>query len=118
VEDKIMQLLSNKIVSSPLFKIMVVDKDMNLIWCNKAHADMFPGEELVGRKCYETLGDTKVHKGCPTCVALGTGKQVRGLYDFGETNSQIVTIPLGEGLVAKIMMDVPKNADGRLELFE
>lgn len=119
MEEKIVQLLGEAVAASPVFKIMVVDADMNMVWCNQAHAAMFgEGAELIGKKCYETLGDKERHKGCPTCIAMDTGKQVRGLYDFGEVNSLIVTMPLGEGLVAKIMMDVPKVADGKLRIFE
>lgn len=117
MEKDIIRLLGEALTGSPLFKIMVVDKDMNIVWCNKAHADMFPGMEPVGMKCFETLGDTEMHKGCPTCITQKTGKQVRGLYDFGETNCQIVTMPLGEDFIVKIMMDVPKTANGKLELF-
>ena len=119
MEEKMVQLIGETVVSSPIIKIMVVDADMNMVWCNQAHAEMFgEGAELIGKKCYETLGDKERHKGCPTCIAMDTGKQVRGLYDFGKVNSQIVTMPLGEGLVAKIMMDVPKIADGKLKIFE
>lgn len=118
--DKQMEtLLGRALINSPVFKIMVVDADMNMVWCNQAHADMFgEGAELIGKKCYETLGDKDRHKGCPTSIAMDTGKQVRGLYDFGEENSLIVTMPLGEGLVAKIMMDVPKVADGKLKIYK
>jgi len=97
---------------------MVVDREMNLVWCNQAHGAMFPGAELIGRKCYETLGSQEMHKGCPTSVALKTGKQVQALYDFGGENSLIVTMPLAEGYVAKIMMDVPKTADGKLKIVD
>ena len=59
-----------------------------------------------------------MHKNCPTRIALQTGKQVRGLYDFGEMNSMIVTLPLKEGWAAKIMVDVPKAADGKLKFYD
>lgn len=118
MDTKMARLLGEAVVSSPIFKIMVVDRDMKVVWCNQAHAEMFgEGAELIGKRCCQTLGEEERHKGCPACVAVDTGKQVRGLYDFGETNSLIVTMPLGEGLAARIMADVPKAADGKLKVL-
>ena len=107
-------LLGEAILGSQVFKIMVVDADMNIVWCNRAHESMFSGAELIGRKCYETLGSDKIHQGCPTCISMKTGKTAKGLYDFGQQNALIVTLPLPGGYAAKVMLDTPKDADGQV----
>jgi hypothetical protein len=107
-------LLGDAIIGSKIFKIMVVDADMNVVWVNEAHASMFNGEELIGRKCYETLGSEKIHAGCPTCISLKTGKTATGLYNFGPQNALIITLPLPGGFVAKVMLDAPQDADGQV----
>ena len=112
--QKIKELLGEAILSSPVFKVMVVDADMNIVWVNEAHGALFAGQELIGRKCYETLGSDKIHPGCPTCVSIKTGKTAQGLYNFGSQNALIITLPLPGGLVAKVMFDTPQVADGKV----
>jgi hypothetical protein len=40
------------------------------------------------------------------------------LYDFGTQNAMIITIPLNDDYVAKIMIDVLKEADGSTMVIE
>jgi len=113
MENNIEELVGKAINASSLFKIMVVDSEMNIVWHNVAHGEMFAGDKLVGKKCYETLGSDEIHKGCPTCISISTCKEVKGLYDFGTQNSMILSLPLSDEYFAKIMIDVPKEADGK-----
>lgn len=117
-KSSIEQLLGETLIASNTLKIMVVDTEMNIVWHNQAHGALFTGTDLVGKKCYETLGSEDIHQGCPTCIALSTGKPVQGLYDFGTTNCLIISMPLNDEYVAKIMLDVPKEANGNTIICE
>ena len=92
---------------------MIVDREMTIRWHNRAYArDLGAGPDLVGRKCYEVARDVKQHAGCPTQLSLFAGRTTRGLYDFGERNALIVTIPLPDGLALKIHAFLPKESGG------
>jgi len=65
------------ILDASVDRLRYVDKDMKIIWTNKATAidlDMSP-EDLVGRFCYKLfIGRDTPCKGCPTVKARETGK--------------------------------------------
>lgn len=115
----IFEALGKSIIEAPNLAIMVVDEKLTIVWHNEAHARLLgtPLEQNVGRKCFETTAETKAHKGCPTQVTLKEGKTTQSLWNFGEKNGFIVTLPLPNGLVAKFMTMVPKEADGAIERF-
>ncbi|MBC8431974.1 MAG: PAS domain-containing protein [Desulfobacterales bacterium] len=66
------------ILDASVDRLRCVDKDMKIIWANKATAidlDMSP-EDLVGRFCYKLfIGRDTPCKGCPTIKARETGKR-------------------------------------------
>jgi len=115
----LLEKLGQAVLDSPVLSIMVVDREMHIVWHNRSYArDMgAAGSDLRGRKCYEVASDVKVHKGCPTQSTLREGSHTRGLYDFGEKNAVILTIPLGGGLAAKVHTFVPKDAGHDPEMF-
>jgi PAS domain S-box-containing protein len=65
------------ILDASIDRIRYVDRDMRIIWANKAMAaalDMDP-EDLTGRICYEVLvGRDAPCEGCPTVRVLKTGR--------------------------------------------
>ena len=57
--------------------IAFVDKDMKIMWVNKAAADSVSRDAsgMMGRKCHEFWADpAKPCEGCPTVMAFKTGK--------------------------------------------
>ncbi|MGE5527750.1 MAG: hypothetical protein ACM3X6_01225 [Patescibacteria group bacterium] len=109
--EPILAALGQQLVESPALSIMIVDREMNIVWHNASYArDMGGGPDLVGMKCYAAASDVRRHAGCPTRASLFKGKTTRGLYDFGARNALVITMPLPHELAAKIHVFLPKEA--------
>ena len=102
------------ILDASIDRLRYVDKDMKIIWGNKANVlelDM-PLEDLVGQTCYEVfVGRNTPCEGCPTVRARETGKiervvmhqpKVKGIE--GESYWDVYCVPL-------------KNEAGEIESF-
>jgi c-di-AMP phosphodiesterase-like protein len=106
----------DSLLNSPHVAIMVVDKGLNIVWHNQAFAHEFQkGDDLVSKKCHKVLGSEAQHKGCPTQASLYHGKYTKSFFDFGDKNFFALTIPLGNGLAAKIHTYLPKTAENTVE---
>lgn len=87
---RISEAQKKAILDASVDRIRYVDKDMRIIWANKAcglRAGL-PAEELVGRRCYEVNhGKDFPCEGCPTVRAIATGQIERTVMHY----PQIVT---------------------------
>ena len=116
--EKLLSSLGGTLLESPVLSVMIVDQEMNIVWHNESYArDMGAGPDITGRKCYEVTSDVKVHRGCPTQLSLREGKFTRGLYDLGQRNAMVITIPLPGGLAAKVHAFLPKDTTQEAEVF-
>ncbi len=97
------------ILDASVDRIRYVDKDMKIIWGNKATALVhgLSPEDLVGRTCYETfVGRDTPCKGCATVKARETGKiesaeiyqpEVKGIKGGTYWNAYCVPLKNNEG---------------------
>jgi len=114
--NKILASFQEAILNSPFLSIMIVDKDLNIVWHNNAFAKNFDkGDNLVGMKCYEVTGSKKQHEWCPTQISLHKRKYTKGFYDFGDKNFFVLTLPLANKHVAKLHAFLPKQVDNSVE---
>lgn len=71
------------ILEASIDRIRYVDKDMKVLWANKAAAsglEKMSAEELKGRTCYEVfIGRHTPCEGCPTVKAMETGQIQRAV---------------------------------------
>jgi hypothetical protein len=114
-EREILERFKEAFLNSPHVAVMIVDKGLNVIWHNPTYAQEFKQDTFVGKKCYEVLGAPAQHKSCPTQASLHRGKYTKGFFDFGDKNFFVLTIPLGNGLAAKIHTYLPKTAENTVE---
>jgi PAS domain S-box-containing protein len=73
------------ILNASVDRIRYVDKDMRIIWTNKASAlgAGLSAEELVGRHCYEVNHGTQSPcAGCPTLRSMKTGQVERQIMRY------------------------------------
>ena len=70
------------ILEASIDRIRYVDKDMKILWANKAAATGLEmgAEDLKGRRCYEIfIGRDAPCEGCPTVKAMETGRIERAI---------------------------------------
>jgi PAS domain S-box-containing protein len=70
------------ILEASIDRIRYVDKDMNVLWANKAAASglEMSAEGLKGRRCYEVfISRNTPCEGCPTAKAIETGQLQRAV---------------------------------------
>jgi len=73
------------ILNASVDRIRYVDKDMRIIWANKASASRagLSAEELIGRHCYEVNHGTQSPcAGCPTLRSMKTGQIERQMMHY------------------------------------
>jgi len=78
------------ILNASVDRIRYVDKDMRIIWTNKASALRagLSAEELVGRHCYEVNHGTQTPcAGCPTLRSMKTGQVERQIMHYPQVLS-------------------------------
>jgi PAS domain S-box-containing protein len=64
-----------EIFSNILDGISVISPDLTVLRVNNAMAQWYPGQPLVGRKCYEAYRErTSLCENCPARITLTTGK--------------------------------------------
>jgi len=63
------------LINSPIITALH-DKDLNMIWANKAYQEAtgLSLEEIKGKKCYSVWNLSKPCNNCPVLVAAQTGK--------------------------------------------
>ena len=109
-------VLKQAILDSPDLAIMILDRTFTVLWHNARFGEEFKEcGELVGQKCYNITKNGKPHKGCPLAKTLQDGKYHRGMLDMGEQYFHFMTIPLGDGCVAKVHTYLPKEPFGMEE---
>jgi PAS domain S-box-containing protein len=73
------------ILDASIDRVCQVDRDLRIVWCNRATAlDLqMPTEEIIGRPCYEVLGNRDGPcEECPTLKAFGTGQIERSVMKY------------------------------------
>jgi signal transduction histidine kinase len=73
------------ILDASVDRIRYVDKNMRIIWANKASGLRagIPAEELIGRRCYEVNhGTDSPCEGCPTVRSMATGQVERKVMHY------------------------------------
>ena len=108
--------LKDSLLDSPHLAVMILARNMDIVWHNRRFGEEFAGQEpIVGKKCFRVTGSDKPHQGCPLRASSERGKHTKGCFDFGDRNFFFVTIPLGDGYAAKVHTYLPKQADGTVE---
>jgi hypothetical protein len=103
--------LGQSMIGSPHLAVMILDKNMTVVWHNRCFKEEFKqAGALVGKKCFEITAAGKPHSGCPLKKSRTTKKQIKGCYDFGDKLFFFVTIPLGNGYAAKVHTYLPKKS--------
>lgn len=96
------------------YAVMIIDGDHRIVWHNsRFSADVGrPGEDLRGISCWESLGDSAMHSGCPAAAARAGGTATAGIFDFGRRLFVFTCIPLGGGFTAKLHQFLGTEAMG------
>jgi PAS domain S-box-containing protein len=111
---RISEAQKKAILDASVDRIRYVDKDMRIIWANKASGLRagISAEELVGRHCYEVNhGQDFPCEGCPTVRAIKTGQIERTVMHY----PQIVT-KVGEEYGDNYCVPL-KNEKGEIDRF-
>ncbi len=67
------------IINSMSSGLVILDRNLNIIFANKVQTSMFPGVPLVGQECYRALyRKTKRCRDCPALKTLETHETFRG----------------------------------------
>jgi hypothetical protein len=105
--------LKQAVLDSPDLAVMILDRTFTIVWHNKQFGEEFKEfPKIDGMKCFDVTKNGKPHQGCPLAKTLQDGKYHRGLVDFGEQYFHFMTIPLGDGFVAKVHTYLPKQPFG------
>ncbi|NLP05111.1 hypothetical protein GX411_04090 [Candidatus Fermentibacteria bacterium] len=96
------------------YAVMIIDRDHRIVWHNHRFSmDVGrPGEDLCGMSCWESLGDSAMHPGCPAAAAREGGSPTAGIFDFGRRLFVFTCIPMGEGFIAKLHQFLGTDAMG------
>lgn len=105
--------LQQAVLEAPDLAMMVLDRTFTIVWHNRAFGEEFKEFPAIdGMKCYDVTKNGKPHQGCPLARTLQDGMHHRGMIDFGERYFHFMTIPLGDGYVAKVHTYLPKQPFG------
>lgn len=108
--------LQQALLDSPDLAIMILDRTFTIVWHNRTFGEEFKEFTAIdGMKCYDATKNGKPHRGCPLAKTLQDGKHHRGMIDFGERYFHFMTLPLGDGYVAKVHTYLPKQQFGMEE---
>jgi len=99
--------LTNAIVESDAISLLVLTKDMEIVWMN-GHMEETVGAKLAdvaGRKCHEAFaGDPTPHPGCTARKAMQLGRPVRAIETPGDAPYIVVALPLDENHVGEVIV--------------
>lgn len=102
------------------YAVMIIDRDHRIVWHNgRFSADVGrPGADLRGMPCWESVGDSAMHPGCPAAAAREGGSPTSGIFDFGRRLFVFTCIPLGDGCTAKLHQFLGTEAMGGWQVLQ
>ncbi|MDQ7797521.1 MAG: hypothetical protein RDU76_01085 [Candidatus Edwardsbacteria bacterium] len=113
MEKELLSLISElekSIVNSPHLAVMILDKDMKIVWHNKRFGEEFKESgEILGKRCFDITTAGKPHAGCPLKVSQKEGRNTKGYFDMGDKLFFFLTIPLKDGHAAKVHTYLDKS---------
>jgi len=113
MDNKVIKLLGEleaSLVNSPHLAVMILDKDMKIVWHNKRFGEEFKESgEIVGKRCFDITAAGKPHAGCPLKVSQKEGRNTKGYFDMGDKLFFFLTIPLKDGHAAKVHTYLDKS---------
>jgi hypothetical protein len=113
--DKLLEKLGKELLDSPFLSMMILNSTNEIVWHNQRFAkDFDQGDNLVGKKCFQVLGQETPHMDCPLAESLNNDKRMKGFLDFGEQNFFFITVPLDKEHAAKIHIFLPKEPDNMM----
>ncbi len=111
-ESERQRLVNATIVDTITDLMMVLDKDMRILACNKALTDMFPERPVLGEFCYSLFGQTGGKcASCPALQSLVHEKTCRetAIFQINSTNwhfdmvASVLPHPDGQGKAVLIL---------------
>jgi len=119
MDNKVKELLGEleaSLVNSPHLAVMILDRDMKIVWHNKEFGEEFKESgEILGKRCFDITAAGKPHAGCPLKISQKEGRNTKGYFDMGDKLFFFLTIPLKDGYAAKVHTYLPKDGQGKIE---
>lgn len=90
------------ILTAATDRMVILDRDMRVVWMNSAAAATF-GDSALGGTCFGVFHNTReACDGCPAVRSLQTGRTERGLHARPQADGRVmyldvVTVPLHDG---------------------
>jgi len=117
------------IINSMSSGLVILDRDLNIMFANKVQGSMFPGVPLIGQECYKALfGKTKRCRECPALKTLETHETYRGeivIREGGfagrcyEWTTSPIKSPFGEvSEIVLLMRDVTPRKESEFKLMQ
>jgi two-component system, NtrC family, sensor kinase len=117
------------VINSISSGLLILDRDLNIMFANKVQGSMFPGVPLIGQACYKALfGRTKRCRECPALKTLETHETYRGeivIKEGGfaghcyEWTTSPIKSPFGEvSELVLLMRDVTPRKESEFKLMQ
>ncbi len=117
------------IINSMSSGLVILDRNLNIIFANKVQVSMFPGVSLIDQECYKALyGKKKRCKDCPALKTLETHETYRGeilIKEGGfagryyEWTTSPIKNPFGEvSEIVLLMRDITRRKDYEFKLLQ
>jgi hypothetical protein len=117
--NEIVNSSASAFIHSTLFGVVIVDKEYNIVWHNEKFAnDYTAGVNVVGIKCYESLGSDIPHKICPTKATLTNKSFSRQLLDQDNNYFVSMSFPVGNDFAAHIYTSFDKDKINIEEIYK
>ncbi len=109
--EELIRKLKDEIVDSDAAGVMILTRDLEVVWYNGVLEDECGDlEKMRGKTCYEGLaGDSAPHENCTVRRALESGKVERGLSKSDGKRYVVVAIPIGKDHVGEIVVSLPEE---------
>ncbi len=109
--DDVIQQFKDAIAASDAIELMILDKDLRIVWMNEAiEKECGSLDEFRGKTCYEGLaGDPAPHEDCTVRRALASGKTERSFSCAEGKRYVVVAIPLGDTHVGELIVKIPEE---------
>ncbi len=109
--------------------LVILDRNLNIIFANKVQVSMFPGVPLIDQECYKALyGKKKRCKDCPALKTLETHETYRGeilIKEGGfagryyEWTTSPIKNPFGEvSEIVLLMRDITRRKEYEFKLLQ
>ena len=101
--EGLVERLKESLLNSSHVEMIILNRQMEIVWYNGAMAWAGELAQNVGRKCYQALaGDDQPHQACLVRKTLEMGKPQKGFQEWEGTRYLVLTFPLSQAHVGEV----------------